>query len=84
MCSELADAEKRAQAANASVMVAPNPGHVYAGSYGNPQMGYVGVGPSYIDPYNMHQMVQPNVDAQFQYGPEAVAYFPWRTTESSA
>ncbi|RZC86437.1 hypothetical protein C5167_030515 [Papaver somniferum] len=52
--SELADAEKRAQAANAasaSVMVAPNPGPVYAGSYGHPQMGYVGVRPSYFDPY---------------------------------
>ncbi|KAI3844643.1 hypothetical protein MKX03_026745 [Papaver bracteatum] len=51
--SELADAEKRAQAANAasaSVMVAPNPGPVYAGSYGHPQMGYVGVGPSYVGP----------------------------------
>ncbi|KAI3958499.1 hypothetical protein MKW92_018321 [Papaver armeniacum] len=73
--SELADAEKRAQAA----MVAPNPGPVYAGSYGHPQMGYVGVGPSYVDPYSMHQMVQPNVDARFQYGS---AYAPYGVQQS--
>ncbi|XP_026441461.1 protein FLC EXPRESSOR-like, partial [Papaver somniferum] len=78
--SELADAEKRDQAANAasaSVIIAPIPGPVYAESYGHPQMGYVGVGPSYVDPYSMHQMVQPNVDARFQYGSEAIAYAPY-------
>ncbi|KAI3917369.1 hypothetical protein MKW98_027288 [Papaver atlanticum] len=85
LCSELADAEKRAQAANAasaSVMVAPNPGHVYAGSYGHPHMGYVGVGTSYVDPYSMHQMVQTNIDARFQYGSEAVAYPPYGVQQS--
>ncbi|XP_026413240.1 protein FLC EXPRESSOR-like [Papaver somniferum] len=83
--SELADAEKRAQAANtasASVMVAPNPGPVYAGSYGHPQMGYVGVGHSYVNPYNMHHMVEPNFDARFQYGSEAIAYAPYGVQQS--
>ncbi|KAI3832454.1 hypothetical protein MKW92_018024 [Papaver armeniacum] len=79
--SDLADAEKRAQA-SASVMVAPNPGPVYAGGYGHPQMGYVGVGPSYVDPYNMHQMVEPNFDARFQYGSEAIAYAPYGVQQS--
>ncbi|KAI3986900.1 hypothetical protein MKX01_014601 [Papaver californicum] len=85
--SELADVEKRAQAANAanaSVMVASNPGTVYAGTYGNPRMEYAGVGPSYVDPYSMHQMVQPNVDAQFQYGSEAVTYAPYGVQQSQA
>ncbi|XP_026431788.1 protein FLX-like 1 isoform X4 [Papaver somniferum] len=84
--SELADAEKRAQAANAasaSVMVAPNPGPVYAGSYGHPQMGYVGVRPSYFDPYRCCSFqVQRNVDARFQYGSEAIAYAPYGVQQS--
>ncbi|MCL7037919.1 hypothetical protein MKW94_007397 [Papaver nudicaule] len=82
---ELADAEKRAQAANeanASVAVAPDPGPAYAGGYGNPQMGYVGAGPSYVDPYNMHHMMQPNFGAQLHYGSEAVAYAPYGVQQS--
>ncbi|KAF6146947.1 hypothetical protein GIB67_036666 [Kingdonia uniflora] len=50
--AELADAEKRARAA-AAASAAANPAPVYAGGYGNPEMGYGGI--PYVDPYGRHQ-----------------------------
>ncbi|XP_077212972.1 protein FLX-like 1 isoform X2 [Tasmannia lanceolata] len=50
--AELANAEKRARAA-AAAAAAASPGPGYAGSYGNPEMGYGGS--SYSDVYGMRQ-----------------------------
>ncbi|XP_058075114.1 protein FLX-like 1 isoform X2 [Magnolia sinica] len=68
--AELANAEKRARAA-AAAAAAANPGPGYAGSYGNPEMGYGGS--SYADAYGTYQ-VSAVADGGSQYGSGAVSH----------
>ncbi|XP_077212971.1 protein FLC EXPRESSOR-like isoform X1 [Tasmannia lanceolata] len=71
--AELANAEKRARAA-AAAAAAASPGPGYAGSYGNPEMGYGGS--SYSDVYGMRQ-VQGPAEGGSQYGSVAASHGPY-------